>query len=57
MAGADKEILQEAERLDIKEKGPLILAELLLDENMMKQLVTYRLHFLRVGTINESASL
>ncbi|XP_033627197.1 eukaryotic translation initiation factor 5-like [Asterias rubens] len=46
-AGADKEILQEAERLDIKEKGPLILAELLLDENMIKQLVTYRLHFLR----------
>ena len=51
-AGADKEILQEAERLDIKEKGPLILAELLLDENMIKQLVTYRLHFLRVSNNN-----
>ncbi|XP_038075868.1 eukaryotic translation initiation factor 5-like [Patiria miniata] len=47
MAGADKEILLEAERLDIKEKGPLILAELLLDGDMMKQLSTYRLHFLR----------
>ncbi|XP_022094015.1 eukaryotic translation initiation factor 5-like [Acanthaster planci] len=47
LAGADKEILVEADRLDIKEKGPLVLAELLLDADMMKQLTTYRLHFLR----------
>lgn len=45
----DKEILAEAERLDIKDKGPLILAELLFDENIINQIKKYRKHFLRVS--------
>ena len=47
--GADKDFLTEAERLEVKDKGPLILAELLLDENVTAQLKLYRMHFLRVS--------
>ena len=46
---ASKEIAAEAERLDMKSKAPLILVELLCDQNMKEQLKTYRNHFLRVG--------
>ena len=44
----EKDIVGEAERLDIKEKAPLILVELLLDSNILVQLKTYRNLFLRV---------
>ena len=53
LAGADKDIFAEAERLDVKEKAPLILAEILLDEDMLKQLKQYKLHFLRVSIPNQ----
>lgn len=45
---ADKDILAEAERLDVKAMGPLILSELLFDENIRDQIKKYKRHFLRV---------
>lgn len=48
LANCDKDICAEADRLDVKEKAPLILAEILLDENILKQLKQYKLHFLRL---------
>ena len=46
----EKSIVGEAERLDVKDKGCLILAELLLDTNILTQAKTYRNLFLRVST-------
>lgn len=46
--GADKDILAEAERLDVKAMGPLILSELLFNENIRDQIKKYKRHFLRV---------
>lgn len=40
--GVDKEIVSEAERLDIKDKAPLILCELIFDSNILTQLKTYK---------------
>ncbi|CAK9294132.1 unnamed protein product [Gordionus sp. m RMFG-2023] len=45
--GVDKKILAEAENLEIKDKAPMILAELLLDQNSLTQIPKYRLIFLR----------
>lgn len=42
-----KEILNEAERLEIKQKAPLVLAELLFDHNIIAQVKKYRLLILR----------
>lgn len=42
-----KELVKEAERLEIKTKAPLVLAELLFDQNIAKQVKTYRLLLLR----------
>lgn len=47
-----KEILSEAERLEIKSKAPLVLAELLFDHNMLSQVKKYRMLFLRF-TVND----
>uniref|UniRef100_A0A665X1R2 Eukaryotic translation initiation factor 5 n=1 Tax=Echeneis naucrates TaxID=173247 RepID=A0A665X1R2_ECHNA len=47
--GAEKEILAEAERLDVKAMGPLILSELLFNENIRDQIKKYKRHFLRVA--------
>lgn len=52
---SDKQILQEADRLDIKDKGPLVLVEVLLDEDIIKQLTTYKKHFLRFTYQNHKA--
>ena len=46
----EKDIVTEAERLDIKDKAPLVLAELLFDENIMQQIKRFRTLFLRVRT-------
>ncbi|CAH1262702.1 eukaryotic translation initiation factor 5-like [Branchiostoma lanceolatum] len=45
--GNDKEIFAEAERLEVHEKGILVLCELLLDDKMVTQLKKYRKIFLR----------
>uniref|UniRef100_H2ZBE4 Eukaryotic translation initiation factor 5 n=1 Tax=Ciona savignyi TaxID=51511 RepID=H2ZBE4_CIOSA len=52
---ASKDIATEAERLDMKSKAPLILVELLCNENMREQFKTYRNHFLRLCHGNKKA--
>ncbi|XP_019869111.1 eukaryotic translation initiation factor 5 [Aethina tumida] len=51
-AQVQKELLSEAERLEIKQKAPLVLAELLFDQNILSQIKKYRLLFLRF-TVND----
>ncbi|XP_054470403.1 eukaryotic translation initiation factor 5 [Anoplopoma fimbria] len=53
--GADKDILAEAERLDVKAMGPLILSELLFNENIRDQVKKYKRHFLRFCHNNKKA--
>ncbi|XP_076022134.1 eukaryotic translation initiation factor 5 [Genypterus blacodes] len=52
---ADKEILAEAERLDVTAMGPLILSELLFNENIRDQIKKYKRHFLRFCHNNKKA--
>ncbi|XP_068456083.1 eukaryotic translation initiation factor 5 [Clinocottus analis] len=52
---ADKEILAEAERLDVTAMGPLILSELLFNENIRDQVKKYKRHFLRFCHNNKKA--
>lgn len=51
----DKEIMTEAERLEIKDKAPLILANVLFDEDMLKEINNYRKVFLRFTHDNPKA--
>lgn len=46
-AQVQKEILNEAERLEIKQKAPLVLAELLFDQNILQQMKKHRMLLLR----------
>lgn len=46
-ASVQKEIVSEAERLEIKTKAPLVLAELLFDHNVLSQAKKHRLLLLR----------
>jgi len=50
-----KDILGEAERLDVKDKATVILVELLLDVNILAQIKTYRSLFLRFTQENPKA--
>ncbi|XP_039248292.2 eukaryotic translation initiation factor 5-like [Styela clava] len=56
---ADKEIVAESERLDIRNKAPLILVEVLFNQNMREQIRTYKNHFLRLchGNVKAQKSL
>ena len=47
-ASTDKEIHAEADRLDIVDKAPLLLVEILLDDHTLTQIKKLRPHFLRV---------
>ncbi|KAB0799865.1 hypothetical protein PPYR_07745 [Photinus pyralis] len=49
---SQKELVNEAERLDIKVKTPLILAELLFDQNILTQAKRHRMLILRF-TLND----
>ncbi|XP_064601567.1 eukaryotic translation initiation factor 5-like [Liolophura sinensis] len=55
LAGADKEILAEAERLEVKDKCPLILVELLLSDKVLQDIKTHRILFLRFCHGNKKA--
>ena len=44
-----KEVLSEAERLEVKEKVPLVLAELLLTDNILAEVKKFRTIFLGVS--------
>ena len=48
---SDKEIVAEAERLDVKAMGPLVLTEVLFNEKIREQIKKYRRHFLRVSEL------
>lgn len=50
-----KEILAEAERLDIKDKAPLVFCELLFNENIIHQIKLHRMLFLRFTHENHKA--
>lgn len=50
-----KEIVTEAERLDVKDKAPLILCELLFDSNILTQLKSYRALLMRFTHENPKA--
>ncbi|GBN52267.1 Eukaryotic translation initiation factor 5 [Araneus ventricosus] len=50
-----KEVVGEAERLDIKDKAVLVLCELLLGENILPEVKTHRLLFLRFTAGNHKA--
>ena len=45
----EKEIVLEAERLEIRDKAPLVLAELLYDTNIIAQIKQHRTLFCRVS--------
>jgi len=51
----DKEIFAEAERLDIKDRAPLALAELLLNHELLSQIPKHRTLFLRFLVENTKA--
>ncbi|KAG7277742.1 hypothetical protein CRUP_023030 [Coryphaenoides rupestris] len=55
MDTADKEVLAEAERLDVTAMGPLILSELLFNEDIREQIKKYKRHFLRFCHNNKKA--
>lgn len=54
--GGDKEVVAEAERLEIKDKAPLILVEVLLGVKVVQQLKQYRNLLLRVSLFLEWVS-
>lgn len=54
-ANAQKDILAEAERLDIRDKAVLVLCELLFDEDFLQQIKTHRMLFLRFTAGNVKA--
>ena len=47
VANVQKELVSEAERLDIRTKAPLVLAELLFDQNILSQVKKHRFLLLR----------
>lgn len=47
----EKEIVSEADRLDVHDKAPLVLMELLFDANMLLQIKQYKSLLRRVGFI------
>lgn len=51
MEKSAKEIVAEADRLDIKDKAVLALSELLFDKNMVSQIPKFRALFLRVSVL------
>lgn len=55
LASSSSEIMAEAERLDIKDKAPLVLVELLFDENIAIGMKTYRKVFLKFCHQNPKA--
>lgn len=55
LEGQEKEIIAEAERLDVKDKAVLVLAEIFFTENMLQEIKKYRKLFLRLLHNNQKA--
>lgn len=55
LSGAEneKEILNEAERLEVKDKAPLILAEVLMGKNILQEIKQYRTLLIRFTNQND----
>lgn len=51
----EKEIVSEADRLDVRDKAPLVLVELLFDANMLLQIKQYKSLLRRFTDNNEKA--
>ena len=47
LTGHEKSLLAEAERLDVKDKAPLVLSELLFNDSIISQITQYRVLLLR----------
>ena len=45
----EKEIIAEADRLEIRDQAPVVLAELLYDENVLQQIKQYKSLMYRVS--------
>lgn len=54
-AESQKEIVKEAERLDIRDKSVLILSEIIFSENIMEEIKTNKILFLRFCHENRKA--
>jgi translation initiation factor 5 len=54
-AAVQKDLVKEAERLDIKDKSTLVLSELLFSENIIEEIKLYRMLFLRFCNENKKA--
>lgn len=52
---SDKDVLAEAERLDITDKAPVVMVEILFDENILTQLKSFRTYFIRFTHENKKA--
>ena len=52
---SDKEIVAEADRLDMKDRAVLALAEILLDKDILTQIPKYRVLFLRFLATNQKS--
>lgn len=50
-----KELLKEAEKLEFKDKAPLILSELLFTDDMFEEIKTHRMLLLRFCSANPKA--
>lgn len=53
--GIDKDIVTEADRLEVKDKAPLVLCELIFDSNILTQMKTYRPLLIRFTNGNVKA--
>ena len=54
---SDKEIVAEAERLDVKAMGPLILTEVLFNKNIREQIKKYRAPILTILSQQKSSTV
>lgn len=55
LSGQEKSVLAEAERLDVKEKAPLVLSELLFNDTIINQIGQHRVLLLRFTHDNKKA--
>lgn len=55
LTGHEKSLLSEAERLDVKDKAPLVFSELLFNDSIISQITQYRVLLLRSTHENKKA--
>lgn len=55
LSGQEKSLVAEAERLDVKDKAPLVLSELLFNDSIVNQISQHRVLLLRFSHDNKKA--